>query len=137
MGHTIWVQAKNRESETNHDLSIIHRLGEELAALSSRLGVKALTSFYDNSDLAAAMSDEFGQIPAEALKPVWFEAAEGLQTVAALLRQLTADFGSLGWEPSRSRRHWPEAVLKELQFCETVLTRAVAESQPFRLLIVA
>ncbi len=66
-----------------------HIREDQLTKLCQRLGVKPLASFYSQvpDELADFLDDEgFGVI--EAPETTWFEAADGLATIHALIRHL-------------------------------------------------
>lgn len=125
MGDTIWVDVEGRgPSELPADNSVILRLEKNLATLSSTLNVPKLADFY---------AYESGWFQ----KRRWFDPAKALTMVNALHSHLEQNPGDLGFEPTASRKHWPEALMKELAECRRVLEEAVAKGKRFRFLIVS
>jgi hypothetical protein len=113
-------------------MSVLHRLEEPLDALSEKLGVAKLSSFYDYSELEKAHDPDTQAIR----EPQWFDSAEGLQAVRRLRSVLQADFAALGWVPQTSADHWSRQLLDELFWCEEVLEKAHTKRREFRLLVV-
>ena len=125
MGDTIWVDVEGRApAEVPADNSIILRLEKNLAKLSSKLGVPKLADFY---------AYESGWFQ----KRRWFDPAKALSTVNALHSHLEQKPDDLAFESTASRKHWLEALMKELVECRRVLEDAVAKGKKFRFLIVS
>jgi hypothetical protein len=125
MGDTIWVDVDGRGSdELPADNSIVLRLEKNLATRSWRLGVPKLVDFH---------AYESGWFQ----KRRWFDPAKALTTVNALHNHLKQSPSDLGFEPTASRKHWPEALLKELAECRRFLEDAVTKGRRFRFLIVS
>jgi len=125
MGDTIWVDVEGRGAgEVPADNSIILRLEKNLAKLSAKLGVPKLADFY---------AYESGWFQ----KRRWFDPAKAVPTVNALYSHLEQNPADLGFEPTASRKHWPDALMKELVECRRVLEDAVAKGKRFRFLIVS
>lgn len=128
MGSTIWIEVDGVPGcETHEDLSVLHALADELDALAKTLGVTEPSAFYDYAALLPVDERE---------GPEWFDAREGLRAMAALRAALEEDFGRLGWTPDASRRHFPESLLREVRFCERVLSEGARSGRRFRLMIV-
>src|SRR6185437_2425574 len=109
MGDTIWVDVEGRApGEVPADNSIILRLEKNLAKLSSTLKVRKIADFY---------AYESGWFQ----KRRWFDPANALPTVIELHSHLEQNPGDLGFEPTASRKHWPEELMKELVECRRVL----------------
>jgi hypothetical protein len=137
MGNTIWVDVEGRaKDEVPRDNSIMLNLDEQLARLSDKLGVAKLGAFFDYSVLAEAYAEEADEEAAEGVAATWFDPALALSAVRALRRHLSERPGDLGFVPSRSQQHWPDALMKELAHCEEVLERAASQGRKFRFLIV-
>jgi hypothetical protein len=125
MGDTIWVDVEGRgPGELPADNSIILRLEENLAKLSSKLGVPKLADFY---------AYESGWFQ----KRRWFDPAKALPTINALHSHLEQAPSDLGFEPDASRKHWPEMLMNELSECRRALEGAAANGKKFRFLIVS
>jgi len=139
MGNTLWIESQGRPGvETHNDMSVLLRLDKPLDALADKLGVARLTTFYDYSPLNEAFDDlldEDSKTESPA-GPVWFDSAKGLESVKALRLHLETDFASLNWSPSKSQTQWPQLLMDDLKFCQTVLEEAVRRGQAFRLMIV-
>jgi hypothetical protein len=147
MGHTIWVDIRDRSQDDNRqDNSIMLRLQDHLEELSAKLGVPKLSEFYDCSELEAAYGDLDGEgDDAEGVDPPledgqpegsWFDPGPALAAVKALHDHLTQHPEELGFITEPSRAHWPAALMEELRHCQSVIQSASARGQQFRLLIV-
>lgn len=133
MGNTIWIEAQGRPgSETHDDMSVLLRLDKPLDALATKLGVTKLSDFYDYRELLENFGDDEEELP----DPSWFDSVKGLETVKSLRQHLEQDFDELEWKPDESEAHFPQTIMDDLKFCESVLEEAVAKGQKFRLLIV-
>jgi hypothetical protein len=129
----LWIEARGRAgSETHQDMSVLLHLVASLDVLSARLEVAKLSSFFDYSQLETAFDIEGPHV----CKPAWSRAIDGLDAVKALRVALQDDFAILGWAPRAGEEHWPHSVMEDLQWCQNVLERAVADGQAFRLLVV-
>ena len=137
MGHTIWIEAKGRGSETHNDMSVLHAVQKELDDLAGRLGVTKLTAFYDYEALLDYYKDEVGSDDSvEAPGPSWFDSADGLKSVATIRKELEESFDSLKLKSDKPRKHYEQKLLEDLRFCQSVLEKALADGQSFRLLVV-
>lgn len=131
MGHTVWIDVQGRGDETHSDMNVLLRLSEKLDVLAVKLEVAKLSSFFDYSKLIQAYGESD-----ESSEPSWFKAEDGMVTVATLNKSIQADWAVLGWSLERSEQHYPDTLLTNLKFCESVLEQAVAQQAMFRLLIV-
>ena len=141
MGDTLWIEARGRpQAETADDCSISFRLADHLDALAKRLGVGPFSGFFDHSEVNAAYADlaaEAGvELPEGSGEAKWSDSRAGLEVVRTLQDRLATHPGELGFEFGAGRRHWPAALAKEMSHFRAVLERAVADDQPFRLLVV-
>ena len=141
MGNTLWIEARGRpQAETAEDCSISHALADHLNALAGRLSVEPFSGFFDYSESNAAYADliaESGvELPDEPAGGTWFDAESGLKVVRALQDRLEAHPAELGFQPGPGQDHWPARLTEELRHFRAVLEQAVADGQPFRLLIV-
>ncbi len=138
MSDTIWLEILDGGEKTcgDRDNSIMLRLGEELGALAQELGAPKLSQFYDSSALAEAYGEEFEDAALPPVDPAWFDAADGLQTVGALLGALREGEvqARLGLDATRS--HWLEMLREELEYCRDALSKAAERGLRFHLLIV-
>jgi len=133
MGHTIWIDVDGRSgTETHHDMGVLHRLDKHLDALAEKLGVTRLTAFYDYRELNAAYDEAGEELPG----PEWFDSAKGLEAFTALRLRLEEDWDAINWKPDKSEQHWPQSLMDDLRFCESLLEQAVLKGQRFRLMIV-
>jgi hypothetical protein len=108
------------------------RLDKQLDVLAEKLGVAKITSFYDYRELIKAYDSDKEALP----DPVWFDSAIGLATFKALRLCLEGNWGALDWTPNNSQEHWPQSLMDNLRFCESLLEDALLKGQSFRLLIV-
>jgi hypothetical protein len=133
MGNVIWIDIRDRPgSETHNDLGVPLELDKQLDVLAEKLGVAKITSFYDYRELIKALGDDQEELP----EPVWFDSNVGLATFKALRVCLEANWDALEWTPDKSQQHWPQSLMDDLRFCQSVLEEAVLKGQAFRLLIV-
>ena len=125
MGDTIWVDVEGRRSgDVPADNSIILRLEKQLAQLSNRLRVSKLADFY---------AYESGWLQ----KWRWFDPAKALAAINTIYDHLQHSPDDLGFEPTASRLHWQDLLMKELLECRRVLEAAVSTGKKFRFLIVS
>jgi hypothetical protein len=94
MGMTLWAYVRNGPAvETDrNDCSWMYRLAAYLDGRCRELGVPALSSFFDHTDLAVGMGeggDDEEEEPAHGVDDMsWFPAADGLRTLEALATRL-------------------------------------------------
>ncbi len=138
MSDTIWLEVFDGTDKTggDRDNSMILRLGDELAAVATRLGVPKLSTFYDSSALADAYASEFEDAELPPVEPVWFDAADGLQAVAALLEAVRGGSMQARLKLDATRSRWSEMLLEELQYCHGALSHAAERGQRFHFLVV-
>lgn len=147
MGHTIWVDVRDRpkDQDDREDCSIMLCLEAHLDGLCQALSVQKLSGFYDYSELERAYGglDEESEWtsdspPLDSDQPTgaWLDPEPALAAVRALREYLARNPNDLGFEPDRSRQHWSEELMKELKHCEALLEKAVLCGRPFRFLIV-
>jgi hypothetical protein len=151
MGNTLWVNVREGRSIAcnQNDHSIMYHLAEELDGISSRLGVRPLTEFYDHTSLEQSLADEFGDADAgeETLgegtgsdwsvdEASWFDSHEGLATVEALLEHIRGSPGLFRFDNDRPRSHWRGDLIEELEDCRSVLAEASGRGQSFHLSVV-
>jgi hypothetical protein len=136
---TLWLEIRDGATRTGRDRdhSILLRLTSELDSLAARLGVSPLSAFHDFSAVARAYANEVGDSEAAAAQPgTWHDAARGLRTVEAILQELWARPQSLAFTPDKSRRHWFDELMRELEDSRGRLENASNRGLTFRLLIV-
>ena len=116
----IVLERDGPEIDSHVDGKALSRNEEALSRLAAELGVTPLMSFFSMSvrDLQADASDlgveiDVGDAPAEQ----WFEAADGLRTVRALVSHLEHDQEAVAK---------PERVLSDLRAFADVLMKADA-----------
>jgi hypothetical protein len=147
MGHTIWVDVRDRpkDQDDREDCSIMLRLEAHLDGLCQALNVRKLSDFYDYSELERAYADfdeesestpDSAPLDSDQPPGAWYDAGQALAAVRALREHFVHDPNDLGFEPDRSRQHWPERLMEELKHCETLLEKAVSGGRQFRFLIV-
>jgi hypothetical protein len=141
MGQTIWIETRGRpQAETAQDCSVSHALADQLDDLAARSGVESFSGFFDYSELNVANADllaEAGiELPDEPAGATWFDSALGLKTIRILQDRLATHPAELRFRPRPGQEHWLSKLTDELQHFRAVLERAVADGQPFRLLIV-
>jgi hypothetical protein len=147
MGHTVWVDVRDRSNaESLQDNSIMLRLQKELDELALRLNVPKLSEFYDYSELMAHYGEleDDGDEPADAdssvgnvqAEAVWFDPGPALGAVRAIEGHLNLHPNDLGFESTPSKAHWPASLMKELMHCRSVLEDALSRGQHIRFLIV-
>jgi hypothetical protein len=142
VGNTIWVDVEGRpDDKLPPDNSIMLRLMEQLDELSDRLRVAKLSEFFDYSVIEAEYADELPDLEVSSRdvsdsSGTWFDPGRALEAVRAIHDRLSADFAALAWEPDRSRDHWPEALMQELNHCRTMLEDAGERGRKFRFLVV-
>lgn len=139
MSHTLWLElsggAANAGAE--RDNSIMLRLGGELDAMASRLGVTPLSAFHDHSAIAREYASELGDLEEAVLRPPeWHDPADGIRSLDAIIHELRARPESLGFMPTASQRHWPDTLMRDLEYCRARLADAASRGSRFRLLVV-
>jgi hypothetical protein len=139
MSETIWLETSDGRWKAGgkRDNSVLLRMVPTLDVVAARLGVTTLGSFYDNSALAEAVTEEMGdQAPGMAPPEVWFDPADGRRTFAALLEELRDHPENVALPSNLPCRRWPQDLQEELEYCLAQLDEAVAQQQKFHLLIV-
>jgi hypothetical protein len=138
MSDTIWLEVFDGTEKTggDRDNSMILRLGDELGAVATELGVSKLSAFYDSSALADAYAGELEDAELPQVDSAWFDAADGLKTFAALLEAVRGGSAQSRLKLDATRSHWPEMLLEELEYCHGVLSHAAERGQRFHLLVV-
>jgi hypothetical protein len=141
MGDTLWIEARGRpQAETADDCSISLRVADRLDDLAKRIGVGPFSGFFDHSEVNAAYADLIAEagvdVPDGPGAAKWSDAQAGLQVVRALQEHLATHPGELDLDLGPGRDHWPARLAEELAHFCAVLERAVADDQPFRLLVV-
>jgi len=138
MGSTLWINLRDgdRYESNASDHSAMFDCGESLDRLAAKLSVQPLSDFYDDTDLRYNMDEtgEFAEIedgwPATAAQ--WFDPADALRSVNAILAALQADAGAIddaeGWTPAD--------VETDLLDCKAELERAIAEGKTIHFCIV-
>ena len=138
MGSTLWINLRDgdRYESNSSDHSALFDCGESLDRLAAKLSVQPLSDFYDDTDLRYNMDEtgEFAEIedgwPATAAQ--WFDPADALRSVNAILAALQADAGAIddaeGWTPAD--------VETDLIDCKAELERAIAEGKTIHFCIV-
>ncbi len=138
MGSTIWINLRNGEQyESNEsDHSAMLALDQSLDALAANLSIRALSSFYDDTDFRYNLNEtgEFDEWedgwPASAAQ--WFDAADALRSVDAILTHLQAHPEAIDTDD-----RWTQAdVEDDLLDCKAALERAVAEGKAIHFCIV-
>jgi hypothetical protein len=111
------------------------RLQEPLDDLCTKLGVPKLSDFYDHSELEAMYgdSDEGGEEPGD----TWYDPSPALTAVLTIRDHLAQHPEELALSADPSRKHWPSALMDELEHCRSVLQEAASRGERFRFLIVA
>jgi hypothetical protein len=138
MSDAIWLEVFDGTDKTGGDRDnvMILRLGDELAEAATELGVPKLSTFYDSSALADAYAGEFEDAEPLSVEPAWFDAAAGLQAVAALLEALRGGRLQARLKLDATRSHWSEMLLEELEYCHGALSHAAERGQRFHFLVV-
>jgi hypothetical protein len=140
MGNTIWVGIRDQaKDDLPQDNSIMLRMEKELDRLAKKLKVVKLSKFYDYSELEVEFGDleddeEFEIVEREG---VWFDPGPALAAVKAIRAHLAQHPEDLGFKPDASRQHWPKDLMAELNYCEAMLSDAMARGKEFRFLIVS
>jgi hypothetical protein len=145
MGHTIWVDVRDRskDEDDRQDCSIMLRLEKKLDQLCQKLNVPMFSDFYDYS----ALEETYGDLDDESendadppanqeLKGAWFDSGQALAAVRAIRERLVENPSDLGFKPDSSQQHWPTDLLEELKHCQAMLERAASQGRQFRFLIV-
>jgi hypothetical protein len=141
MGTTLWIHTlEGREmSKDSDDHSLMYDHADGLDALCAKLGVTALSSYFDSTDLEMNMDDGFdgdGEEDPETgyaygiddMK--WFDAAAGLSTLKALRTGIAA-----GGLPDLDGEERPQ-LLEELDDCIARLEGTAARGGKFNLPLV-
>lgn len=92
----------------------VARAGDFTESTAKRLGVKPLMEFFSVDEEAAALAEESGVDSAD-VPEQWFDPADGLITVRALITELEAHPSSVKGAAN---------ILEDLHEFESVLTRA-------------
>jgi hypothetical protein len=138
MSSTIWINLRNGEQyESNEsDHSAMLALDNALAALAASLSIRALSSFYDDTDFRYNLDEtgEFEELedgwPASAAQ--WFDPADALRSVDAILTYLQAHAEAIDTDD-----RWTQAdVEDDLLDCKAELERAVAAGKSIHFCIV-
>ena len=138
MGSTLWINLRDgdRYQSNEADHSALFYCGESLDRLAVKLSVQPLSDFYDDTDLRYNM-DETGEFaeseegwPADVAQ--WFDPADALRSVNAILTALQADAGVID-----AVNGWTRADIEaELIDCKTELERAIAAGKTIHFCIV-
>lgn len=108
----------------------------QLDKLCEQSDITPLTAFgsLSQGDAADFLPDEALDLEGlELPDEMWFDAAEGLETIAAILANLEQNPNSLNEKRSALKNHTVEDLREELQGFHTVLTRAAAEGVTWHL----
>lgn len=138
MSSTLWINFRDGDQyESNEsDHSALLDLAESLDLLAVKLSVQPLSGFYDDTDLRYNL-DETGEFAgSEEGWPVaaaqWFDAADALSSVDAILTYLQAHAGTID-----AADGWTQAdVEADLIDCKAELERAVAAGKTIHFCIV-
>ena len=138
MSDTIWLEVTDgrEKSGGERDNSIMLKLTRELDGLAEKLDVPKVSSFYDKSALAEAYAGELEDADVPPVEPVWFDAAAGRRAVEALLVELRTNSAAIRFPSDPSRRHWPDALRDELEYCRSTLSQAEKRELRFHFLVV-
>ena len=92
----------------------------ELDTISRGVGVRPISEFFDDSEMLS--DEEYQQEGLDKPQPKWFAAADGLQTLDALI----ADLERLGPGASLGRRSSVNDILWDLRASRAILVKAAA-----------
>jgi hypothetical protein len=147
MGMTLWIHTLQGRSMTTEsdDHSLMYAHADTLDTLCRQLGVAALSSFFDMTDLAYAFPDdddeqEGGNTEGSPLDPEtgleygiddmkWFDSSEGIASLTALRSHIEAK--GVGRLSDDDKRH----LVEEIDDCLEKLE--AARSGKFHLAVVA
>lgn len=122
MGTALYISAKKKPRE--FDLMIngkaLARAEEELNPVCAHLGVKRPMDFFGMS--SRDIADLTGQDMPQSFPAKWFEAAEGMTTIRALLHHLDSD-------PELAARS--AGLVEDLRECERVLSHLEEKKIPW------
>jgi hypothetical protein len=135
MATSVWVLRQSAAGEgDDFDHSAIFDASDELDRVAENLGVRKISEFFDWTDFDANMSAEE---PLEDYEYVaaarWFEPAEALPAIEALLTHLKANPSAV------DTPEWEElyaSVVAELEDVLTKIRRAAEEATRFNLCVV-
>jgi hypothetical protein len=140
MGNTIWVKVRRgTEIACNEDdHSIMCSLDRQLDRIAAQLGVTRLSDFFDASEMAMDFADfdDDGDGEPPIPDPQWYDAADGLRTVAALLGHVRANPELFAFSDDDSRSHWRSMLIEELDDCQSILSQAANDGSTFHFAIV-
>jgi hypothetical protein len=138
MGMTVWlnVRTDDKHESQGEDLSAILALQDQLDDLCKQLGVTAISTFFDETDLRYNMDDdeEFEESedgwPASAA--TWHDAADLLKTTLALRDHLQSEPDALEMEDEWEQDH----VIEDLDILIPGIEEAHAAGKAVHLLVV-
>ena len=138
MGNTIWVNVKrDTEIECNEeDHSNMCRLDGKLDGIARERGVSSLSGFFDGSAMAADFVDFDDDADVALPEAQWYDSADGLKTIEALLNHVSNDPDLFSFPDDPSRANWRSALIEELLDCKSLLTKAAADGLPFHFAII-
>lgn len=146
MGMTLWIHTlEGRDySKESDDHSLMHRLSDELDALCTSANIRQLTDYFDYTDLEYSYGGDDLENDGDTetlLDPEtglaygiddmrWFDAADGLATLAILRDRVNA--GAL----ANLTKDETEYLLEELTNCISILQGPASRSGKFHLSVV-
>ncbi len=136
MGTSVWVLRRDAvDQDDPFDHSRIFDASETLDQVAAALGVRKLSEFFDWTDFDATLSDDE---PLEDYEYVaaakWFEPAEAIPAIEALLAHLREDPGAAGHFGGSG--DIATAVVSELEDVLGKIRQAASDGTPFNLCVV-